>query len=234
MTNGNTLVMDGEPKKSLGRMAESFCSTATTASSTRTSALHCVAFDLEPQVYNVPALCELSLEERQSTWYSPHEKNDMIEQAMALAYNESCLQPRFFAYYSSSRSEAVEEQEETTSRGLEFYSVEGSRRRKLNRIKVMIAVLKEQQRQQEQETSAEQRDELIQAASVAVSRSCQDEAYSKACQDEEAVLPQKPRCTTTTTTTTRVDAPKRKGVFSCFTQLVKDISDIGYVEWAAQ
>ena len=223
----------------LDRMPDSFCSTATAnTTTTPTRALHCVAFDLEPQVVEIPALSELSAEERESTWYTPEEKSSMIEQAMLLANNEtvSCVGGFFYG----GRRTSTEDNQEDCARGLEFYSVEGSRRRKLNRIKVVIAVLKEQQRQQQEQQEEQQEespiqrggDELIEAVSSALSRERQEEAYIQGCRDEEAVFPQKPR----SLAHHKTDAvkTKRRGMFSCFTQLVKDISDIGYVEWVAQ
>lgn len=138
----------------------------------------------------------------------------MIEQAMSLA-NSSC-NALISAY----------EGEEETARGLEFYSIEGSRRRKLNRIKAVIAVLREQKRQQESTDAVSSSDELIERACLEVSGHCQEEAYIQGVKDEEEVFPQKPR-------STKLDPPK-PGMFSCFTQLVRDISDIGHVEWAAQ
>jgi hypothetical protein len=196
------------------KLSESFDdsrSIATTVSSSDLSAmgLQCVAFDLESVVHEIPALSEFSNEEVAATWYGPMEKMAMQEEAFSAACDAAigCCEE---------------------ARGLEAYTFDGARQRKLNRIKHLIAVLREQQRQKESGKEITSGPELIAAACRDLSIKSQERAYIQGAQDEEDACPQKPR--------SELPPPQKKlrGLFSGVTQVFKDISDIAHVKWAAQ
>lgn len=100
---------------------------ASVDSTCSTDGFQCVSFDKTPQVFEIPSRFENTAENMAATYYSREEQKAMREkeydQAGSWAYN----------------SDAV-----ACSRGLESLTQSGSQQRKLNRCKVLVAVLREQ------------------------------------------------------------------------------------------
>jgi len=141
--------------------------------------IHCVSFDLQPDVYEIPPRSEFSAEEMDQSFYCRLELEAMAAAAMDPA-NEKLS-------------------EGGGNRGLERYTISGSTRLEIHRVQVVAAVLREQQRLKDailgknmgccsdiphDTTPMQSKEEQIAIAAATISQECQELAYMQGYNDE--------------------------------------------------
>ncbi|CAB9525954.1 expressed unknown protein [Seminavis robusta] len=139
---------------------------------------HCVSFDLVPQIHEVPNRFSYTGDEMEATWYGRREKDVMREAAFGIAESLD------YYYFLNEFGQPVS----TKFRGLESYTVEGSKQRKLNRVKNLVSVLREQRRQRSCGEVVTNGPVLLEAACRSVSSQCEKQAYVQGIMDEKDAL----------------------------------------------
>ncbi|CAB9496948.1 expressed unknown protein [Seminavis robusta] len=129
--------------------------------------VHCVVFDLEPNILFIPNRLEYTEEQAEDIWYSRMEKHAMIQGAMKSACD---MHP-----------------EEEGARGLEPFTWIGATSRRDHRQRTVGAVLREQARQKQYNKECD--DELLYRASTNTSQRCQELANARGYMDQVAVFP---------------------------------------------
>ena len=165
--------------------------------------LHCVSFDLQPNIHEIPPRSELSAEEVDLSWYCRLQLEAMTAAAMDPANERNVV-------------------DGGGSRGLEKYTMAGSTRLEVHRVQVVAAVLREQRRQKElhHKNGAEQ----IAAAASVISQECQELAYMQGYNDEVEAYAGEPSIITD------VVALPKPSFFSGFTKQVLAIKDMAFLE----
>lgn len=129
--------------------------------------IHCVCFDLEPELHYIELREELPEVIIEAVWYDEDDMKAMIAAATAVLAGTNT---------------------EDAPRGLEHYSYEGAQRRRAERSKASEAVLGEQLRQQAMKACENavfrDADELIRQEYIKVSTKQQEKAVQRARTDE--------------------------------------------------
>jgi len=169
------------------------CCDSVSMASTSFTSLNCVSFDVTPQVFEIPSRHEYTTEEIEAAWYSRREKEVMKAAVYGIAES---LGLDYFESNCDDYSQVQEPQSMSTRfRGLEAYTQQGSDRRKLHRVKNLVAVLREQRRQRSCEELVVNGEELVEAACHSVSTKCLQLAYAQGLRDEiDAREPSKSSC----------------------------------------
>jgi hypothetical protein len=157
---------------------DSSCNGSHSVASFSTVGLPCVFFSNIPQIKEIPNRLDYTDEELDACWYGRREKEVMRDAALGIA--ESLGYHYFQDEYGQPTS--------TTFRGLESYTVKGSEQRKLQRLKNLVAVLREQRRQRSCGEVVTNGPEFIEAACRSVSSQCSKRAYLQGIQDERDAL----------------------------------------------
>jgi hypothetical protein len=146
--------------------------TSESETTTSTATKRKLRFSLESnQVFPIVHLDDMSLNDLQTTWYTPGEfgniKQDMISDIRKMNSGED-----------------FPESNTQTARGLVYRTYQVNLRRKQNKIMARRAVLDEQQRQL---LKGERDDELVASAYLRVSIHCRTDAYKVGSEDQEAI-----------------------------------------------
>ena len=130
------------------------------------------------EVRSIAHINDLSVDEVKATWYSRDENQNFKVALIPLVRNMMA-------------GKEIDETDIQTARGLEYRTIEGSTRRRQNRIAARAAVLDEQNRQIEQLGHVD--DELLSIVYCRMSTQCQNEAHQLALDDASAPAPGLPR-----------------------------------------
>jgi hypothetical protein len=153
---------------------DSSCHDNYSVASFSTVGLPCVSFDSIPRINEIPNRLDYTADELDACWYGRREKEVMRDAALGIAESLD------YHYFQNENGQPTS----TTFRGLESYTVKGSERRKLNRLKNLVAVLREQRRQRSCGEIVTNGPELLEAACRFVSSQCSKRAYCQAIVDE--------------------------------------------------
>jgi len=173
--------------------------------------LQCVSFNEVIETRETIARWEFTADETEAGWYSRREREVMREAAYGIAESLD------YSYFQDEYGQPTS----TNFRGLESYTVEGGKQRKLHRVKNLVAVLREQRRQRACGEVVTNGPELLEGACRSLSSRRQKLAHKQAKRDEIDARGGKQKG----------NADQSPSMMLYFSRLLRDLNDSN--EWAS-